>query len=276
MNKLKTLVAVDFSDDSLIVLQKAIEFTKKFDGVVDVVHVVENSFFSPKKDLSYIREHSLKKLNEKFPAINDENFHCVSGKIKNEIAKAAQILNSTLIIMGKSGETFFLGDAYMGSHTKDIIRSSKVPVIVVKSDHELKYKNILMLTDFSEASAKAVKIVAALFPDSSIKLLHFYVIPFENRLNSYGFNSSDLAEYQLSLMEQSQQSLDTFLNSLQLPQNVHISGKVRKSSLNPKLFEEEVEEINFDLVALHTTGSVSFYAMDILENSKKDVVVLKV
>ncbi len=276
MKKFKILVAIDFSKDSFSVLQKAIEFTEKFDGIVDVVHVVENSFFSPKKDLSYIREHSVKKLSEKFPDINDENFHCVSGKIKSEIAKTAQILNSDLIIMGKSGETFFLGDAYMGSHTKDIIRSSGIPVIVVKSDHKLKYKNILMLTDFSEASAKAIKSVTALFPDSAIKLLSFYLVPFENRLGSYGFNSKDLIEYKHSLMKESQKNLDTFLNSLQLPQSVNISGKVHKSSLNPKLFEKEVEDINFDLVALHTTGNVSFYAMDILETSKKDVVVLKV
>lgn len=276
MKKFKTLVAIDFSDDSLVVLQKAIDFTKKRDGIVDVVHVVENSFFSPKKDLSYIREHSLKKLNEKFPAINNENFHCVSGKIKNDVAKAAQLLNSDLIIMGKSGETFFLGDAYMGSHTKDIIRSSGVPVIVVKSEHELKYRNILMLTDFSEASVKAIKSVTEIFEGSHIKLLNFYTVPFENRLGSYGFNSSDLAEYQFHLMQESKQKLDSFLNSLQLPQNVNISGKVRRSSLNPKLFEQEVEDINFDLVAVHTTGNISFYAMDILENSKKDVVILKV
>ncbi|MGE4397850.1 MAG: universal stress protein [Sulfurimonas sp.] len=276
MKKFKTLVAIDFSDDSLVVLQKAIDFTKKRDGIVDVVHVVENSFFSPKKDLSYIREHSLKKLNEKFPAINNENFHCVGGKIKNDVAKAAQLLNSDLIIMGKSGETFFLGDAYMGSHTKDIIRSSGVPVIVVKSEHELKYRNILMLTDFSEASVKAIKSVTEIFEGSHIKLLNFYTVPFENRLGSYGFNSSDLAEYQFHLMQESKQKLDSFLNSLQLPQNVNISGKVRRSSLNPKLFEQEVEDINFDLVAVHTTGNISFYAMDILENSKKDVVILKV
>ncbi|MBE0514426.1 universal stress protein [Sulfurimonas sp.] len=275
MKKFKTLVAIDFSDDSLVVLQKAIDFTKKRDGIVDVVHVVENSFFSPKKDLSYIREHSLKKLNEKFPSINDENFHCVGGKIKNDVAKAAQLLNSDLIIMGKSGETFFLGDTYMGSHTKDIIRSSTVPVIVVKSDHELKYKNILMLSDFSAESKEAIKKITNLFPDSNIKLLNFYLIPFENRLNNYGFNSADLYDYQFHLMEESKQKLDSFLNSLEMPQEINISGTVRKSSLNPKLFESEIKDINFDLVAVHTTGNISFYALDILENSKKDVIILK-
>jgi hypothetical protein len=133
-----------------------------------------------------------------------------------------------------------------------------------------------MLTDFSEASVKAIKSVTKIFEGSHIKLLNFYTVPFENRLGSYGFNSSDLAEYQFHLMQESKQKLDSFLNSLQLPQNVNISGKVRRSSLNPKLFEQEVEDINFDLVAVHTTGNISFYAMDILENSKKDVVILKV
>ncbi|MCW8895570.1 universal stress protein [Sulfurimonas sp.] len=276
MNRLKTLVAIDFSDDSLKVLQKAINFTKKFDGSVHVVHVVENSFFSPKKDLSYIREHSIKKLSEKFPDINDKNFHCVNGKIKNEIAKAAQILNSDLIIMGKSGETFFLGDTYMGSHTKDIIRNSFVPVLIVKNDHELKYKNLLLLTDFSNNSKEAIKKVVNIFPSLNIQLLNFYQVPFENRLNTYGFNDTDIAEYQFSLMQESRQKLDTFIDSLELPKDIKISGNVRKSSLNPKLFESEVEDINFDLLAVHTTGSVSFYALDILENSKKDVVILKV
>ncbi|MCK9454493.1 MAG: universal stress protein [Sulfurimonas sp.] len=276
MNKLKTLVAVDFSKDSLTVLQKAIDFTKKFNGDVHVVHVVENSFFSKKKDLSYIREHSIKVLNEKFPAIKDENFHCVSGKIRSEVAKAAQILNSDLIIMGKSGETYFLGDSYMGSHTKDIIRNSLIPVLVVKSDHELKYKNLLMLTDFSNDSRKAIRKVVNIFPNLHIKLLNFYTVPFENRLNNYGFNDSDLAEYQLSLMQESTEKLDIFISSLELPKDVKISGRVRKSSLNPKLFESEVKDIVFDIVAVHTTGKISFYALDILEGSEKDVVILKV
>lgn len=276
MNKLKTLVAVDFSQDSLTVLQKAIDFTKKFNGDVHVIHVVENSFFSKKKDLSYIREHSIKVLNEKFPAIKDENFHCVNGKIRSEVAKAAQILNSDLIIMGKSGETFSLGDIYMGSHTKDIIRNSLIPVLVVKSDHDLKYKNILMLTDFSNDSREAIRKVVNIFPNLHIKLLNFYTVPFENRLNNYGFNDSDLAEYQLSLMQESTEKLDIFINSLKLPKDVKISGRVRKSSLNPKLFENEVKDIVFDIVAVHTTGKISFYALDILEGSEKDVIILKV
>ena len=276
MKKFKILVAVDFSDDSFIVLQKAINFSKKLHSIVDVVHVVEGSFFSPKKDINFIRENSFKKLNERFPQIAKENFHCVGGKIKDTIGTTAEILNSDLIIIGKSGERYFLGDFYMGSHTKDIVRSSPVPVIVVKSEHELEYKNILILTDFSQESADAIKRVVELFPNSHIKLLNFYLMPFENRLNNYGFNSEDIIEYQYALKEESEKKLSEFLNSLQLPSNINISAKVRQSSLNPKLFEEEVEDLAFDLVAIHTTGKVSFYALDVLESSRKDVVILKV
>lgn len=276
MKKFKILVAVDFSNDSFIVLQKAIDFSKKQGGIVDVVHVVEGSFFLPKKDINSIRKNSFKKLNEKFPQIDKENFHCVKGKIKDTVGTTAKILDSDLIIMGKSGERYFLGDFHMGSHTKDIVRSSPVPVIVVKSEHELEYKNILILTDFSKESAKAIKKVIKLFPNSQIKVLNFYLLPFRNRLNSYGFSDEDIIEYQYALKEESEKKLDAFLNSLQLPTSVKITARVKQSSLNPKLFEEEVEDLVFDLVAIHTTGKVSFYALDVLESSRKDVVMLKI
>ncbi|MDQ1264012.1 MAG: Usp protein [Campylobacterota bacterium] len=276
MKDLKTLVAIDFSDDSIKVLEKAIDFTKDFNGKVDVVHIVENSFFLPKKDLSYIKEHGLKKLNEQFSDINEENFHCINGKIKNDIGKSAELLNSDVVIMGKSGETFLLGDMVMGSHTKDIVKSSPVPIIVVKNDHKLEYKDILVLTDCSKNSAEAIKKIATFFPNSNIKLVNFYLIPFEKRLNSYGFEQIDLIEYNLSLKEESQNILDRFVESLQLPQNINISAKVRKSSLNPKLFEKEVADVDYDFVALHTTANVSFYALDILENAKTDVFIVKV
>ena len=276
MKKFKTLVAVDFSNDSFTILQKAVDLTKKLQGVVDVVHVVENSFFSLKKDIDTIKKNSLKKLHERFPDITEDNFHCISGKVKDTIGTTAEILNSDLVVIGKSGERYFLGDFYMGSHTKDIVRSCGSPVLVVKSEHELNYENILMLTDLSNESAQAIQKVAILFPHAHIKLLNFYFFPFGNRLESYGFNQKEVIEYQYSLNEDSRLKLDKFLDSLNLPSTINISGKTHQSSLNPKLFEEEVADLNFDLVAIHTTGRVSFYALDILENSRKDVVVLRV
>jgi len=276
MKQFKSLVAIDFSQESFVVLQRALELTDKLGGVLDVVHIVENSFFSTKKDINYIREHSLTQLRLNFENFDEKHFHCIEGDAKEEIAKVADILKSKLIIIGKSGETYKFYDTYMGSHTKHIVRSANIPVLVLKKESEIAVKSILLPTDLSAHSAEAILNISNLIPNVHLILLHFYTIPFEARLNSYGFNDDDTLEYMSVMKEQGERNIEKFLETIHLPQGITISSKVRKSSLNPKLFYEEIKDINHDLLALHTTGKVSFYAFDILESSRENVLILKV
>ncbi|MCK9490608.1 MAG: universal stress protein [Sulfurimonas sp.] len=276
MDQFKSLVAIDFSEDSFTVLKRVMEFTQKIGGTVDVVHIVENSFFSPKKDIKYIKEHSLEKLKHTFANFDEKHFHCVEGNTKKEIAKIANILKSKLIIIGKSGETYSFSEVYLGSHTKHIVRSADVPVLVLKKDSEIITNTILLPTDLSSASAQVILKIAKLFPNAYLTLVHFFTIPFEARLNSYGFSDEDTIEYMSVMKEQSEKNLEKFIQTIDIPHGFAISSKVRKSSLNPKLFDKEVEDIPHDILALHTTGKISFYAFDILESSIENVLILKV
>jgi len=276
MKCFKSLVAIDFSKDSFIVLQRMLEFTKKSGGIVDVLHIVENSFFSAKKDVKYIKEHSLEKLRLTFPDFDEEHFHCIEGDTKEEIAKVANILKSELVVIGKSGETYRFDEIYMGSHTKHIVRSADIPVLVLKKESEIIIKNILLPTDLSIDSAEVIIKIAKLFPTTHLTLVHFFTVPFETRLNSYGFNDEDTIEYMSVIKEQSEKNLYKFIQTINIPEGFSISSKVRKSSLNPKLFNKEVEDIPHDILALHTTGKVSFYAFDVLESSVENVLILKV
>jgi len=276
MEQFKSLVAIDFSKDSLKVLQRVIEFAQKVGGTVDVVHIVENSFFSPKKDINYIKEHSLEKLQHAFPNFDENHFYCVEGNTKKEIAKIANMLNSKLIVIGKSGETYRFSEVYMGSHTKYIVRSADVPVLVLKKESEIITNTILLPTDLSIDSAEAILKIAKLFPSAHLTLVHFFTIPFEARLNSYGFSDEDTIEYMSVMKEQSEKNLENFIQTINIPHGFAISSRVCKSSLNPKLFDKEVEDIPHDILALHTTGKISFYAFDILESSIENVLILKV
>ncbi|EQB39352.1 hypothetical protein M947_07785 [Sulfurimonas hongkongensis] len=276
MKQFKILVAIDFSKDSFIVLQRAMEFARKINGIVDVVHIVENSFFSPKKDINYIKEHILERLQLAFNDFDEKHFHCIKGNTKKEIAKVANILKSKLIIIGKSGETYRFSEVYMGSHTKHIVRSADVPVLVLKKESEISTKTILLPTDLSSKSAAAILEIAKLFPSAYLTLVHFFTIPFEARLNSYGFSDEDTIEYMTVMKDKSEKNLEQFVQTIDIPQGFRVSSKVRKSSLNPKLFDKEVEDIPHDILALHTTGRVSFYAFDILESSIENVLILKI
>ncbi|MDY0117071.1 MAG: universal stress protein [Sulfurimonadaceae bacterium] len=275
MKKFTTLVATDFSKSSYVVLAKALDFTHAMGGELHVIHVTENSMFSFKKDMETIRQNSYAKLLEDFPTIPEDKFYCVSGRVKTEVAKIASVVGADMIIIGKSGETYFLDELVLGSHTKDIVRNSDIPVLVIKNVQEIEYKTILVPSDLSSASAKTIETLATLFPQSKLRILNFYYLPFESRLNTYGFDEAEVIEYQAKVREESEINLHKFVSGLNLPSTADIATSVRRSSLNAELFNQEVEDIDFDLLAMHTTGSVSFYAFDLLETSKKDVILLK-
>lgn len=275
MQKFTILVAVDFSKSSYEVLERVVDFAKKRDAQIHVVHVVEDSFFSKKQNLDEIKENGFSTLSKTFSMIERENFHCINGKVKVEVANAAKLLNADMIIMGKSGETYFLSDLLMGSHTKEIVKYAQTPILVVKSNHTLKYNNILALTDLSGDSADAIRKVAQIFPTSSINLLHLFYLPIDNRIDTYGFKKEDVIAYQASIKKKSQEDLDEFKESLNLPKEQEVTATALKSSLNPKVFKEETKDITFDLLVIHATQNVSFFAFDTLEESSTDVLIIK-
>ncbi len=275
MKKFITLVAFDFSKSSSVVLEKAVDFTRKMDGELHVVHVIESSFFSKKMDLESIKERGFLELNKDFGSIKKENYHCLSGKVKAEVANAAKILNADVIIMGNSGETHFLNELLMGSHTKEIVKYAQTPVLVMKSEHELDYKNILVLTDMSDDSAAAIKKVTRFFPQSATTLANLFYLPVNDKMGLYGFSDNDINEYREKVKAESKKNIESFLSSLALPEGANVSTASINSSLNPKLIKDELKDIKYDLLVMHSTQSVSFFAFDVLEQSDVDVLVVK-
>lgn len=275
MKKFITLVAFDFSKSSSVVLEKAIDFTKKMGGELHVVNVIESSFFSKKMDLDSIKERGFLELVKSFNSIKKENYHCVSGKVKTEVSNTAKILNADIIIMGNSGETHFLNELLMGSHTKEIVKNAQTPVLVMKSEHELDYKNILVLTDMSDESAAAIKKVTQFFPKSKTTLTNLFYLPVDNKLGLYGLNENDVGEYNERVKAESKKNIESFLNSLALPSDISVTTASIHSSLNPKLIKDELKHIKYELLVMHAKQSVSFFAFDVLEQSEVDVLVVK-
>lgn len=277
MKKFTVLVAFDFSKSSFVILNKAIALTNERGGNLHVIHVVEDSFFSSKHTLDSIKESGFSILSKEFDSIKEENYHCIRGKIKVAVANSAKILNADLVILGNSGETHFLSDFIMGSHTKEIVKYAQTPVLVIKNSDEVKYDDILILTDLSDDSKRAITKVADMFPSSNIKLINLFYLPLDNRINTYGFNEKDVIEYKTSIENEAHEKLNTFIKALNISASIKISAETRNSSLNPKLFNDEVIDINFDLLVLHVTQqqNVSFFTFDILEQLDRDIFIIK-
>ncbi|QOG12507.1 universal stress protein [Arcobacter sp. FWKO B] len=274
MKQFSILVSIDFSKVSEIVLNKAIFLSNKYGWKLYIAHVVEDSFFSFKDDIYKIKNNCWKFLEQKFPHINKDSFFISKGDIQTELQKLEKELNINLLIIGSSGESFRLDRLITGSTTKKIIRSSNIPVLVIKNDKQKEYNKILMPTDFSNESKKAIDDTLEIFDNADITLLHIYSIPFESRLGIYGIEKEDAVNFSSQITAQNVDMAQKFMGSLSnLKHNVSI--EMRNDVLTPTYFNDEEWLYGVDLVSLHTTGKISFFTFDMLDHSTKDVLIFK-
>jgi nucleotide-binding universal stress UspA family protein len=271
----KILIATDLSKSTLNVISKTLDFAKKTDSSVDIVHIVESSFFDSFDDVDSVYANTVEFLKEHFPMVQKESIHVKKGVVKDDVSKMATELGSDLIVIGSNGESSFIEEMFLGSSTKEIVRSSKIPVLVVKNIHELKYERILALSDFSEGSKGVIEEAATLFPDSHFTLYHSYTLPFESRLSVYGLDHSEAQAYQRSMLSATKENANEFIKSLKGGESKY-RYVLKRDGIETQNFREALECETNDLVLIHTTGSFSFIAFDILEASKLDVLMISI
>lgn len=276
MQKASILVATDFSEHCDQVLEKAIALSKSKNLELNIIHVVEESIFRFQQNSEKIKDNCTNFLNEHFPEISKENFYFKVGSIEKEIKNLVKELNTSLLIIGNSGENFSFEKLIMGSTTKKIIRALDIPTLVVKNNKIVDYKYILVPTDFSKESKKSIESAFSIFPKARITLLHVYSVPFENRLNMYGMDKEHSKQYVSSIANYNLEEGYKFVKTFSTNQD-----KLYLSVENDVLTSEYFRDRNnhwldgIDLVSLHTTGNISFFTFEMLEKSEKDVLILK-
>jgi nucleotide-binding universal stress UspA family protein len=274
MENFSVLVATDFSQNSKIVLHKAIFLAKENNWKIKILHVVEDTFFRASVDFNQAKINCQNFLAKHFPTIDLEDLYIKQGDTANETVLLAKEIDAKLIIIGASGENFSLERLVLGSTTKKIIRSLEVPVLVVKNNKEKLYKNILMPTDFSDNSLVAVKDTFEIFPSGLVTLLHVYSVPFESRLNLYGIDKEHANSFASSIAQENLRDGNQFIEKLDGYKN-KIFLDIKNDVLAPEYFTDNEWLDGVDLISLHTTGQISFFTFDMLERSIKDVLIFK-
>lgn len=274
MKQTTFLVATDFSATGMVVVRKALQMAHSHHATLHVIHVIESAWYEVQHKLESIREHSWSGLSEAFPALEKKHFHCVNGNVSKQLSKTAEQIGASLLIIGGSGENYPFKELLLGSTTKNIIRNSTLPVLVIKNDRSLTPARILLPTDLSEYSKASAHKTNTLFPDAKMLMLNFFDLPFEGRLRVYGFEDEDIIDYQMQVRHNHEQLIQNFRSTLDLnEQQYEIS--LQKGPLSPQLFLDLCDTLKIDLVTIHTTGDFSFFALELLEESSYDVLVFK-
>ena len=143
------LVPIDFSDSSKAALRHAVTLAEDYKADISLIHVVEPEAYSliSELELSQTRitfvESATSRLaalaREEIPASIKVNPWVQIGAPYEQIASAAKILKSDLIIISTHGYTGFR-HAILGSTAERVVRYADCPVLVLRNPEIAKQK----------------------------------------------------------------------------------------------------------------------------------------
>ncbi|MFC5048073.1 universal stress protein [Aquimarina hainanensis] len=192
----KILVPVDFSDFSNYALEVAAKLARKHEAEIIVLHMLglSEAVFIKKESEGVEQAMFYMKLAEKrFETFLDQDFLegiKVTETIHNykafhEINEVAKDNEADLIIMGSHG-TGGIEEVFVGSNTEKVVRTSEVPVLVIKQRREdFEIKDVVFACDFKIENLKPFFNALQLFNTLGATIHLVYInLPGENFLSS--------------------------------------------------------------------------------------------
>ena len=247
----KILVPVDFSTQSENALETASAFAKAYNAEILVLHMMglSDAVLTHSEGDSIAQGVYHMKLAEKqFKTFLDKPYMegvkvievVQNYKIFEEVNKLAKEQKIDLIIMGSHGAKG-LREEFVGSNTEKVVRSSEIPVLVIK-DREGEYipQNIVFACDFKTENVTAYREAIPLFEKLGARVHLVYINLPADRFRS----SKEIEEDMTSFMR-----IAEFGKPLHQEDLVIINGYSIESGLY-----EYAEKVNADALAIPTHG----------------------
>ncbi|MGB1038994.1 MAG: universal stress protein [Bacteroidia bacterium] len=159
------LVPMDFSDSSINAVYYAVEMANLFDSEITLLHVLSNSLissiFTNDSQIALLKDNVRTKLEDYKKEITDKwpnvrvNTSVSEGKPFKVINKVAEKGKCDTIVMGVNGVNGV--EQFTGSTTTRVLKSSPIPVVVVKEKHESpKFDKIVLPIDLTKTSRQKI------------------------------------------------------------------------------------------------------------------------
>jgi nucleotide-binding universal stress UspA family protein len=244
----KILVPVDFSEKSNYAVKMAAKIGKNIEAEIYLLHLVElpsgivdmgaGSNFSIPESMMYLRKVKEKILDLKATYFHDDQIVKYTIKFQNPfegITDYVKKINANLIVMGSKGVSDF-EEMIIGSNTEKVVRTSTIPVIVVKADSKkFKFKKLVFASNYDDENKVAF-----------VDFLNF-AKQFKTEIHLLKINTA--SSFENSFITKGK--IKNFIKDFDLPKNtihIHNDESVVKGITN---FAKEIEA---DLIALTTHG----------------------
>ncbi|MDR5591917.1 universal stress protein [Christiangramia sp. SM2212] len=153
------LVPVDFSEHSEYALEVAASIAKSQNAEIVVLHMmgIPDSFLTnDEKQEVFNALYFMKLTKKRFDKLLDKDYlkdlevseAVKTNKVFSEINEVAKEYDADLIVMGSHGSSG-IKEAFIGSNTEKVVRTSEVPVLVIKDRiSKFELKKAIFVTDF--------------------------------------------------------------------------------------------------------------------------------
>jgi nucleotide-binding universal stress UspA family protein len=183
----RILVATDLTVRCDRAVDRALQLAKEFGAEVIAAYIMDPAD-TPQHYLDHKRrawrripdpvERMRWRLKRDLAAASDEMRAVVAeGDPAEKLVEIAIRENCDLILTG-AVRAESLARMVFGSTVNRIVRATYLPVLMVNDRVAAPYHNIVVTTDFSDASILGLRTAAAYFPTSSLTLFHGYDIPY--------------------------------------------------------------------------------------------------
>jgi len=272
----RILVPTDFSEHAENALRVAAQIARKHDGEIVLLHMLELPGQSSDAigqgsdipELMFFKNKAIERVEDMmdFPFLEGIE---VSEVIQFEkafdgIINISKKNNIDLIVMGSHGASGFQ-EMFIGSNTEKVVRSSEIPVLVIKKDEgDFSVQNFVFASDFAdEIKGSFAKVVE--FANNFDAHLNLLMV---NTPNS--FKSTDVA----------QKIMNDFISGFNLNNytlHIYNDTNVEKGILN------FAKSINADLIGMSTHGrkGLSHFfngsiSEDLVNHAKRPVITFKI
>jgi nucleotide-binding universal stress UspA family protein len=271
----RILVPTDFSETADHALEMASQIAKQAQGEIVMLHCLEIPLhLATSGDTGGLPEGLFfVKLAEKRcaevlnkPYLKDVVVHqrIGHGEIFQDVMEAIEEEDIDVVVMGSHGASGFQ-EMFIGSNTEKVVRTSSVPVLVVKQrEHGLSIKDFVFATDFTE-ECKAPYHQAQKFLSNMGATIHLL---FVNTPNDFRTNQE--------IKEQMQEFIKD-LKDTNYTLNIYNDHSVEKGILN---FAQEIDAHMIGMSTHGRKGLAHFFngsiSEDLVNHAKRPVMTFRI
>jgi nucleotide-binding universal stress UspA family protein len=256
------LLATDLSPRCDRALDRAVFLAEQWQSKLIILHVIEDertldsgaivpSWRRPPNPLAIAQRRLIEDIGQ---AAETATIVIEEGDPAEAIQRTAETRECDLIVTGIARDEPF-GRFALGTTVDQLLRSSSPPVLVVKNRVRHAYRDILVATDFSEASRHSLQMAVRFFPGQKLTIFHAYDPPMS------GF-ASDPASYRRQYRTIAEKQYEDFVNALPAVDQIRtLAHPVLEFGTPDQLLRDYCRDTRVDLVVLGAQGRSALFEM---------------